>query len=182
MVHVGIGPIYLVYSYHYGHSRCFGVINGFDSLWHNTIVSGNYQDGNIGYLCSVSSHGSKCFMTGSIQKSNFLVIDHHLISADMLGDTTCFGFHHAGLPYGIQQPGFTMVNMSHHSNYRRARFQVSGFFALELELFFYLAGSAGSVTGCIGFQLRLKFKSLGYYGSGFVVNHLVDIGNNAASH
>ena len=117
------------------------MVNGFNSLRHNAVIGCHYQNGDIGYLSAAGAHGGKSFMSGGIQKGDFLAVDFHLVSADMLSNTAGFGIHDIGLADGIQQSGLAVVDMAHNGDHGRTRLKVGTFFFFNL--FLNLAGSAG---------------------------------------
>ena len=51
------------------------VVDGLNGLRHNTVVSGNDQNNNIGYLSATGTHSSKRFVARGIDKSNLTTID-----------------------------------------------------------------------------------------------------------
>src|SRR5665648_987478 len=93
------------------------MINGFDSLRHNTIVGCNNNNGYIGYLCTTGTHSCKCFMSRGVEESYLTsVFKDDSICTDMLSNTPGLTCYYIGIPDIVQQFCFAMVNMSHHCN------------------------------------------------------------------
>ena len=101
-VYVSIGPVNFIDGHDDGYFGSPGVVYRFDSLGHYTIVSGYHQNGDIGYIGSVSPHSGKGFMPGGVQEGNLLPVDCYLVGADVLGDASGFGIHYISLPDGIK--------------------------------------------------------------------------------
>ena len=98
------------------------MIDGFHRLRHNTIVGCYNNNSDICYFCSTSTHSRKGFMTRCIQESNTTAVRQlHIISTNMLSDTTRFTGNHIRITDIIQQRSLTMVNVSHHRNNRWTR-------------------------------------------------------------
>ena len=121
-----------------------GMADGLDCLRHYTIISSNYQDSYIGYLCSSCTHSRKCFVTRCIEEYDLLAVDLDLGSTDVLCDSSGFSGGNVRVTDSIEQRSLTMVYMAHYCNDRRARFE----FALRVlmyidtclnDLFFFLS-------------------------------------------
>src|SRR5262249_17978962 len=89
-VRVSIRLIYLIECDNNRYIGSLGVVDGFDCLGHDTIVSGYNDNRNMGNLSTTRTHSGKCFVAGSIQESNFLAINLDLVSTHMLSDTASF--------------------------------------------------------------------------------------------
>ena len=90
-----------------------GVVDGLDGLRHNAVIRSHNQDGQVRYRGTAGPHRSKGRVSWCIQEGDFLAIFFDLVGTDMLGDTTSFPCCHTGVTQGIQEGGFTMVNVSH---------------------------------------------------------------------
>src|SRR5205085_10193392 len=101
------------------HFGSLGMVNGFTGLRHDTIVSRYDNDGDMGDMSASSTHSSKCFVTWRIQEGYLLAIDLNLVSADMLGDPTCFSGRYFGFTYRIKERRFPMVYVPHNRDNRR---------------------------------------------------------------
>ncbi len=96
--------------------------NGFTSLRHDTIVSGDYEHDNICALRTTCAHLSKRGMTGCIKECDETSLLFNLIRADMLSDTASFTGRHFRLTDGIQQAGLAVIDMTENGHHWRARF------------------------------------------------------------
>ena len=92
--------------------------DSFYCLRHNTIVSCNYKNSDICGVCSTHTHGSECLMSRCIKESDLLSVDINYISTDMLCDSTSLASCYVCLTDCIQKRSFTMVNVSHYTDYR----------------------------------------------------------------
>ena len=152
----------------------------FQGLRHYSVVGGHYQNGDIGYLGTVSTHGGKSLVARGIQEGNFLSVDLCLIGADMLGDLSGFGIHDVGFPDSVQQPGLAVVNVPHNGNHRRPRLQGTGLLTVERQA---LSGLGhGRLLRPAGHRACFVVIVGRYRGRRFIINDLVNIGHNAISH
>ena len=94
------------------------MVDGFYGLRHHTVVGGDNEDSDIRYLSSAGAHFGKGFVTGGIEESDFPSGNFNLISTDMLGDPAGFSRRHIGIADGVEEGGFTVVNMTHNRNDR----------------------------------------------------------------
>ena len=73
------------------HTSCLSMTNSFFGLRHNIIIRSNYNNCNIRYLSSTSTHRRKGFVTRSIQECYFLfILKYYRICSDMLSNTSRF--------------------------------------------------------------------------------------------
>ena len=102
--------------------------NGFFSGRHHRVIGSHNNNHDIGYLRTTCTHGSKRLMSRCIEEGNLPTVRQlHIISTDMLGNTSCLTSNDVGLTDIVKQRCFTVVNMSHHSNNRCARNEVGLF-------------------------------------------------------
>src|ERR1035437_6153455 len=114
------------------------MIYSFFCLGHYTIVSCNYDNGNISNLCSTGTHSGKCLMTWSIEECYLTsVLKDHAVSADMLSYTSGFTCNHVCVPDIIKQLGFPMIDMAHDSNNWRSWFKILLFIIFLPYCFLY---------------------------------------------
>ncbi len=95
------------------------MVDGLQGLGHHPVVGGDNQNYKIGDFRAAGTHGSKRLMTGGIKKNNLAPICGNMVGADVLCNSTGFGFRYFGFADNIQQGGFTVVNMAHDGNHRR---------------------------------------------------------------
>ena len=110
------------------HFRRMSVINGFESLRHDAIISGDDQHNDIGGFGSARTHAGKGFVTGRVEKDNLaairrrlLVLNRDFIRADMLRDSTSFASGDIGGANRIQQSGLAVINVAHDGDNGRTR-------------------------------------------------------------
>ena len=121
MIRISSGTIHFINGNDNRYLRCFCMVNSFERLRHNTVICSNYQNSNICYLCSTRTHSCKSFVTGSIKENNLFALIINLISTDMLRNTASFSCCNISLANSVKQRSFTMVNVTHNSDYRRPR-------------------------------------------------------------
>ena len=103
------------------------MIDCFFGLRHHTIIRGHNQDNDIGHSGTTSTHCRKCFVPGSIQECNFLTIKIDIVSTDMLSNPASFTLSYIGFANCIKQAGFTMINVTHDGDNRRANLKIFRF-------------------------------------------------------
>ena len=103
--------------------RGLGVINRFDRLRHNAVVGGNDQHNDVGDIRAARAHRGERGVAWSIDKRNLVAIVIDTVRADVLRDPAGFASCDARLPNRIQQTGFTMIDVPHESDNRRARLE-----------------------------------------------------------
>ena len=92
------------------------VVDGFNSLWHNTVIRSDNQDSNICNRSTTGTHRCKGRVSWSIKEGDFLTTLFNLVGTNMLCDTTSFSSRNTWVTKGIKKGCFTMVNVSHDSN------------------------------------------------------------------
>ena len=101
------------------------MVDGFHGLGHYPVVRRHHQDSNVGDASAAGSNGGKGFVTGSVQKGDFVSIQFHLVGAHVLGNAACFFVRHLSLPDGIQETGFPVIHMTENSYHRWSGNQIS---------------------------------------------------------
>ena len=141
---LGVGSFFIdfVDGNHHRHARCFSVGNGFDGLRHHAVVGGNHENHDVGCFRTARAHGGKRFVTRGIQESNHAARGFNVVCADVLGNAACFALYHFGAADVVQQRGFTVVDVTHHSNDWRTRqcFGFHSFHAFIQECFGIVGG------------------------------------------
>ena len=118
-LYIGAWLIDLVDGYDNIHSCGLGMADGFHSLRHNAVVCRHNKDRDICSVSSAHTHGRKCLMPRCIQECDLLAVAGNHIGSDMLGDTACLTINDMRVTDGIQQRGFSVIDMAHHAYYRR---------------------------------------------------------------
>ena len=120
---VGVGGIFInfVHSHHHRHTGGFGVGNRFHGLRHHAVVGGHHQNHDVGGLRAACTHGGKRFVARRVQERYHAFGRFHMVCANVLRDTACFTRHHFTAADVVQQRGFTVVHVAHHSYDGRTR-------------------------------------------------------------
>ena len=113
---VGTWLINLVDSNDDRYTGILGMMDCLYGLWHYAVIGSYNQDGNICYLGTTGTHGSKCLMAWGIQEDNLLALALNLICTNMLGNAASLMGRYGGFADNIQQGGLAVVNMAHYSN------------------------------------------------------------------
>ena len=95
------------------------MVDRFDGLRHDTIISGNNQNYQIGDFGTAGTHCCKSLMTRCIQKNDLAFIRGNIVGSNVLGNSSGFIFGNIGFTDYIQQRCLTMIDMSHNGNHRR---------------------------------------------------------------
>ena len=117
-------------------TRCFRMADCLNSLWHNTIICCNNKYCDICGVCTTHTHCSKCFMSRCIQECDLLSIDLNYRCTNVLCDSTCFPSGYMCITDCIQKRCFTMVNVTHDTDYRRSRNHIRFIFFVFFQKFF----------------------------------------------
>ena len=127
-----------------------------DSLYclrHNTVISSNNQNNNVGNLSATCTHCSKGFVTRSIDKGDLTTIDVYYRSANVLGNATSFMTCNTGGANSIKQRSFTMVNMTHYRNNWWTRLEILFRVVINNSKFFFWGYYADFTTKVISNKL-----------------------------
>ncbi len=92
------------------------MVNCFNSLGHDTVISRNDQNCNIRYHCATQTHRREGFVAGGIEEGDVLTLNVNSVSADVLGDAARFGCSHVCISDPIQKRGLAVVNVTHNDN------------------------------------------------------------------
>ena len=104
--------------------RCLGVIDRFDCLRHQPVIGRDYQDHDVRDRRATRTHGGKCGVTRSIEKSNGLAFIFHAIRPDVLRDSAGFARSHSRFPDCIHQRSLPVIDVSHECDDGRAGFEL----------------------------------------------------------
>ena len=179
-IHIGPGSIHFIDGHHNRHIGFFGMIDRFNGLRHHTVIRRHHQNGHVGCSGSTRSHGRERLVSRRIQKSNFLTFDFNLISSDVLRDSSRLAGHHIRISNGIQQSGFPMIHMTHHTHHRRTGFQIG--FVILLQKFFQISfkNIFGRTGTALLFEVHSGFRSNNH--RRIKINNLIQIGQNSVFH
>ena len=173
-VGIHIGLIHLVDGHDDRHFRRLGVVDGFDGLRHDAVITGHHEDDDIRRLGTASAHGGERLMARRIKEGDPLTARHaHLIGADMLGDATGFTRDHVGLAQSVEQRRLAVVNVTHDGHDRGTGLEIGGIIRLAFKAHFHvgLRHTLDRVAHILGDEL-----------GGIGVQHVVDLHHLALLH
>ena len=111
--------VYLIDRENNRHAGRRGMVDRLHGLRHHVIVRRDDDNRNIRHLRAPGTHGGKRLMTRRIQERDATPVrKFHVISADMLRDTTRLAGDDVRVADIIQQRGLTVVHVSHHGHDR----------------------------------------------------------------
>ena len=93
------------------------MVDSLDRLGHNSVVRGYNEDSDIGYLSSARAHCGERLVSGGIEEGDRSIVDGNSVRTDVLGDSACLARGNVSVADGVEDRGFTVVNVSHNNNY-----------------------------------------------------------------
>ena len=124
-VGIGVGFVNLGDGEHHGNAGGLGVVDSLDCLRHHGIVCGDHDDTQVGDLGTAGTHSRESLVTRGIEESDLTTVGQaHLVSTDVLGDTTGLTGDDVRLADVVQQGSLTMVNVTHDGDNRMARLKI----------------------------------------------------------
>ena len=172
-VGVGAGLIDLVDGEDDGNARSHGVVDGFLGLGHHIVVGGNDDNGDVGDLCTASTHGGERFVTGGVEEGDGAAIfEADIVGTDVLCDTTGLTGDDIGVANVVEQGGFTVVDVTHDGDDGSAGFEI--FVAVDFfdDRFLHFCAD----------KLGAEAKFVGHHLNGLLVEALVDRNHDADAH
>ena len=97
-----------------------GVVDRLDGLRHDAVVGSNDQYRDVGDLRAARPHRGEGGVSRRVEEGDRLIVDLHLIGADVLGDAARLGGGDVGLADGIEQGGLAMIDVAHDHDDRGA--------------------------------------------------------------
>ena len=86
---------------------------------HDRVIGSDDDNRDIGNLSTTGTHSGKCLVTWGIKECNpTAVLKLHVISTDVLGNTTSLTSDNICLTDIVEERSLTMVNVTHHCNNR----------------------------------------------------------------
>ena len=113
---IGAGLVDLVDCHNDGNAGRFRVIDRLHRLRHDAVVGGDDKNRDIRRLRAPRAHGGKRFVSRRVEECDILSVAVHAVCADMLGDAACLACRHMRIADGVEQRGFTVIDMSHHAD------------------------------------------------------------------
>ena len=149
------------------------MVDGFLGLWHHVVVGSDDDDGDVGDLRTTSTHSGEGFVTRGVEEGDFAtILEFHVVSTDVLGDTTSLTSDDVGIADVVEERRLTVVNVTHHSDDRSALAEV--FFVVHLFDDSFLHFSRDELGG--------ETKFFCHHFDGFLVETLVDRHHDADAH
>ena len=96
-----------------------GEIDGFDSLWLDTIISSNHNNDDIGQHSAMLTNGGEGLVTRGVKKCDETVIVFELIGRNMLCDAAGFVINGLLVKESVEKGGLAVVNVAHDGNHGR---------------------------------------------------------------
>ena len=103
---------------------CLGMVDGFHGLRHDTVVCRYDKDCDIGAVGTAHTHGGKCLMPRGIQECNRTIADPDDRGTDCLCNTAALTVGYMCMTDSIQKRSLAVIDMAHHADNRRTRFQI----------------------------------------------------------
>ena len=171
-----MGLIYLIDRKDNGHTRCRSMVDRLNRLGHDTIISRYNNNCDIRHLRTTGTHRRKGLMTRCIQESDATTIGQlHVVSTNVLCDTTSLTRNHIRITDIIQQRGLSVINVTHHGDNRWTRYPI----LLIVILLFIGLNSLYHVCTDI---LCLEAKLVSYNIDGLRIQTLVDRDHDTNTH
>src|SRR5699024_6922962 len=125
LLRIGLGLVDLVDRDHDRHLRRLGVVERLDGLGHHTVVRRDHQDRDVGDVRTAGTHGGERLVARGVDEGQrtvlLLVLDLHLIGADVLGDAAGLPGADLRLADRVQQAGLAVVDVAHDGDDGRTR-------------------------------------------------------------
>src|SRR5699024_7933104 len=125
LLRIGLGLVDLVDRDHDRDLRRLGVVERLDRLGHHAVVRGDHQDRDVGDVRTAGTHGGERLVTRGVDEGQrtllLLVLDLHLVGADVLGDAAGLPGADLRLPDRVQQAGLAVVDVAHDGHDGRSR-------------------------------------------------------------
>ena len=118
------GLINLIYGNDNFDACCLCMVNCLNGLGHDTVICCNHENRNIRRICTTHTHCREGLMSRRIQERNVSSVKRNGVSTDMLRNTAGLALRNVRLTNGIQQGGFTMVNVTHDTDNGRSLLQI----------------------------------------------------------
>ena len=132
---IGVGPVHLVDGHDDRYIGRRGVIDGLDRLGHDAVVGGHDEHDDVGGLRPAGPHGGEGGVARRVDERDPLVVPHHLVGTDVLGDAAGLAGHHVGLADAVEQERLAVVDVAHDGHHGRPRALVGVlFFVFFLEV------------------------------------------------
>ena len=143
------------------------MVNRFDCLRHDSVVSRDDKNRYIRYLRAARSHCGERGVAGRVEEGYFFTVQTDGVSADMLRDSARFGRRNVRASDTIEKRRFTMVDVSHNGNDGRS-------FNESCRVVCRVEGFGKNFFGCfVHFKFEFDSEIGGYNSCGIVINRVV---------
>ncbi len=103
------------------------MVERLDRLRHHAVVGRDHENHDVGGLSTTGTHRGERLVTRGVDEGDrpigAIVLDVHLIGADVLGDATGLARDHVRLADRVEQLGLAVVDVTHDRHHRRASHQ-----------------------------------------------------------
>ena len=112
------------------------MVDRLNRLRHDSVVSRDNEDRDIGSLCTSCAHCGECFVSGGVKEGYRLTVDIDSVRANVLCDAASLACGNIRMADSIEYRGLSVVNMTHDNDDRRSRNEIFlGILCLVEELF-----------------------------------------------
>ncbi|RMT41165.1 hypothetical protein ALP47_05114 [Pseudomonas savastanoi] len=141
------------------------MLNSFDGLRHNAVVSCNHQNHDIRCLGTTGTHGGKRGVTRGVEERDHAAFGFNVVGTDVLGDAASFASCNLGTTDVVEQRGLTVVDVAHYGHDRCTGERLT----FELQRF-----GQGIFQGVVADQRDLVAQLFGDQLGSFLIQYLVD--------
>ena len=116
------------------------MVQRFDRLRHDTVVSGDHEHRDVGHLRTTRTHGGERFVTRGVDERDRPLagnrVSDDLVRTDVLRDATVLASNDVGVANRVEQLGLAVVDVTHDGDNRRAGTEIAlvAFVLAELEV------------------------------------------------
>ena len=141
---VGCGNIHLVDSHDNRHVCRLAVIDRLDCLWHDAIVRCHHEHRDIRHIRPARPQRRERLMARRVQKRDGSAFHIHLVRADVLRYAARLPAGHIRFPYGVEDAGLAVIDVSQDGDDRWTWLSVLGLLRVRHPL---------AKRGVVGFRL-----------------------------
>ena len=116
--------IHFIDSDDYRNARRLGVVDSLNGLGHDSVVSRDNKNSDIGYLSAASAHGGERLVSGGVEEGDGLAVYLNAVRADVLGDSARFTRGYVGVADSVENRGLAVVDVTHNNNNGRSADEV----------------------------------------------------------
>ena len=172
MVGVGVRFVDLVDGEDHRYACGLRMVDRLDRLRHHVVVGRHDDDGDVRNGGAACAHRREGFVARGVEESDFLTVQLHAVSTDVLRDTARFTFDDVGFADVVEQRRLTVIDVAHHRNDGRTRHEV-----------FLVVDFVGDGLLNVGrYEFDLESELLGDDDQCFGIEPLVDRNHQAQIH